>query len=184
MLVYTLMMRPRFRRIGKHTRIMPPMNVSCPWCIDIGDGVTVLEHASLNIHDHRRDGRATLVIGDGVRIGRFVHINAWFDVMIEPDVLITHRVLIGDEAHNYSDLTRPILAQGGAFKGPVLLRTGCWIGTGAAIMPGVTVGRNAVIGANAVVTHDVPDFSIAAGVPAKVIGRVGESTELPTLHED
>jgi len=173
--VYTLMMRPRFRRIGRSTSIAPPMNVRNPQNIEIGDDVTILEHSSLNVHDLRSDGKPTLTIGDGVKIGRFVHINAWQDVVIEPYVLITHRVLIGDETHVFLNREVPIMSQGGAFGGAVLLKSGCWIGTGAAIMPGVTVGRNAVIGANAVVTHDIPDFCVAAGVPARVIRRVSDS---------
>ena len=52
---------------------------------------------------------------------------------------------------------------------PVTIGCDCWIGSGARILAGVTIGNGAVIGANAVVTHNIPDFALAVGVPARVI---------------
>lgn len=57
---------------------------------------------------------------------------------------------------------------------PILIKDGAHIGIGSIIMPGVTIGKGAVIGAGAVVTKDVPDYSLAVGVPAKVIKQLGE----------
>lgn len=57
---------------------------------------------------------------------------------------------------------------------PVRIGNNVWIGEGAAVMPGVTVGNGVIIGTNAVVTHDVPDNTIVAGVPAKPIKSFGE----------
>jgi acetyltransferase-like isoleucine patch superfamily enzyme len=168
-LAYTLLMRPRFRSWGKGSRVSPGMVVSSPWAIEIGNNVRISGHSTFNVKDLRQDGRASLIIGDRTYIGRFVHINARQDVIIESDVIVTHRVLLGDEDHNYKDPDLPISKQGCFFKGRVLLRSGCWIGTGAAILPGVVIGRNAVVAANAVVTKDVPDYAVAAGVPARII---------------
>ena len=55
---------------------------------------------------------------------------------------------------------------------PVLLKRNCWIGAGATILPGVTVGENAVIGAGAVVTKDVEANTVVGGNPARVIKRL------------
>ena len=52
---------------------------------------------------------------------------------------------------------------------PVIIKEGAWIGAGAAIMKGVTVGKYAIIGSNSVVTKDIPDYAVAVGNPAKVI---------------
>jgi maltose O-acetyltransferase len=52
---------------------------------------------------------------------------------------------------------------------PVILEDDVWIGTNVVILPGVTIGRGAIIGAGAVVTHDIPPYSIAVGIPAHVI---------------
>ena len=56
---------------------------------------------------------------------------------------------------------------------PIVIKDGAHIGIGSIIMPGVTIGRGAVIGAGAVVTKDVPDYSLAVGVPAQVIKQLG-----------
>jgi acetyltransferase-like isoleucine patch superfamily enzyme len=137
-----------------------------PRSIAIGNGVSIRSHAWLNCGESNA-GQPLLEIGDGVSIGRFAHINARQSVVIEPYVLIADRVFITDYHHGRKDPTRPILAQPLEVPRPVRLRTGCWIGEGAVIMPGVTVGRNAVVGANAVVTKDVPDGAVAVGVPAR-----------------
>ena len=167
--IHTALHQGRFKRWGKGSRVEPGMVVTCPWAIDVGNGVTIEKHATLNVKDYRTDGRATLIIGDGTHIGRFAHINAWHDVIIEDHVLITHRVTLGDEEHVYEDTRTPICMQGSRGKGRVLLKSGCFIGSGAIILPGVVIGRNAVVAANAVVSKDVPDCAVAAGVPARVI---------------
>jgi len=53
--------------------------------------------------------------------------------------------------------------------GPIVIKRGSWIGQNVIVSPGVTVGEMSIIGANSVVTHDVPDFSIAVGTPARVV---------------
>ena len=87
-------------------------------------------------------------------------------------MLIADRVFISDADHNFSDRETPIRLQGDSFLGAVTLRDGCWIGIGAVILPGVTVGRNAVVAANAVVTDDVPDHAVVGGIPARVIRQI------------
>ena len=57
-------------------------------------------------------------------------------------------------------------------KGEVRIGNNVWIGRNVCIMPGVTIGDGAVIGANAVITHDIPPYSVAAGVPAKIIKKI------------
>jgi acetyltransferase-like isoleucine patch superfamily enzyme len=140
--------------------------------IAVGERVIIREHAWLNTKGKREDGTPVLVIGAGSYIGRFAHINAWHQVIVEPDVLIADRVYISDADHNFEDRTVPIIRQGDSFKGAVLLRSGCWIGVGAVILPGVTVGRNSIVAANAVVTKDVPDYTVVGGVPARVVREI------------
>ena len=52
---------------------------------------------------------------------------------------------------------------------PVVIKKDAWVGAGATILPGVTIGKHAVIGAASVVTHDVPDYAVAVGNPARVV---------------
>jgi len=60
---------------------------------------------------------------------------------------------------------------------PIVIGDNVYIGMGAYIMPGVTLGNNVIIGANAVVTHDIPDNSVAVGIPAQVIKNINEYYE-------
>jgi acetyltransferase-like isoleucine patch superfamily enzyme len=70
--------------------------------------------------------------------------------------------------HRFDDLSRPIAKQGLVRKS-VVIEDDVWIGGRVNILAGVTVGRGSVVAAGAVVTHDVPPYSVVAGVPAKVI---------------
>jgi acetyltransferase-like isoleucine patch superfamily enzyme len=124
----------------------------------------IREHAWLNTKGRRKDGKPALVIGSGSYIGRFVHINAWFEVIIEPKVMIADRVHISDAQHHFGDRGAPIISQGDYYKAPVRLCSGCWIGIGAVILPGVTIGRNAIVAPNTVVRKDVPDENVVSGI--------------------
>jgi acetyltransferase-like isoleucine patch superfamily enzyme len=166
-------MRSHFAAWGPRSRLGRGAKLVEPQLIDVGGDVVLGEYAWLNAKDERRDRRPTLRIGDGTSIGRFAQINAWRSVTIGRNVLIADRVFISDADHNYSDTETPIIQQGDAFFGAVTLRDGCWIGIGAVILPGVTVGRNAVVAANAVVTKDVPDCAVVGGIPAKIIKELG-----------
>ena len=80
------------------------------------------------------------------------------------------RVYISDNLHGYEDINTPIKDQPIRQINPVRIGEGSWIGVGVAVM-GATIGRHCVIGANSVVTRDIPDYSVAVGIPAKVIKR-------------
>ena len=54
----------------------------------------------------------------------------------------------------------------------IIIKKGAWIGAGASILPGVTVGKYAIVGAGAIVTKDVPDYSVVVGTPAKVVKKL------------
>jgi acetyltransferase-like isoleucine patch superfamily enzyme len=83
-------------------------------------------------------------------------------------------VYITDQNHGYEDVTRPISQQSQPER-PVVIGDGSWLGHGAVVLPGVTIGKHVVIGANSVVTKDIPDFSVAVGSPAKVIRQYDET---------
>lgn len=171
-LFYTVLRRGRFAAWGKKSRIENSSKLMAPHLVEVGDHVHICEHAWLNACDDRGDGAPTLSIADGTYIGRFAHINAWRDVRIGRDVLIADRVFISDCQHNFDDIGVPISRQGDSFRGAVHLMDGCWIGAGACILPSVTVGRNAVVAANSVVNHDVADFTVVAGSPARFIRTI------------
>ncbi|MDD5131490.1 MAG: acyltransferase [bacterium] len=172
--LYTMIKRGCFCKWGKGSRLYPPATLYGARFMEVGDQVLIREHAWLTAKNQRSDLRCSLIIGQGTYIGRFAQINAWQDVVIEANVLIGDRVFISDADHNYADTKVPIIQQGDQFKGRVLLCSGCWIGIGAVILPGVKIGKNAVVAANAVVTGDVPDFTIVGGIPAKIIKHIGD----------
>jgi acetyltransferase-like isoleucine patch superfamily enzyme len=101
-------------------------------------------------------------------IGRGSGIVGHFSIEIGNDVWTGHNVYITDQNHGYEDVTRPISQQSQPERA-VKIGDGSWLGYGSVVLPGVTIGEHCVIGANSVVTHDVPSFSVAVGVPARVI---------------
>jgi len=112
-------------------------------------------------------------IGDRCLIGRGSGIVGHFSVEIGNDVWTGHHVYITDQNHGYEDVTKPISQQTQPERA-VFIGDGSWLGYGTVVLPGVTIGKHVVIGANSVVTHDIPDFSVAVGSPARVIRRYDE----------
>ncbi len=87
------------------------------------------------------------------------------NVMMGPDVLIYTR------NHNFHDVTVPMLAQGEQEPQAVIIQDDVWIGARVIILPGVKIGKGSILAAGSVVTKNVPEYSIVAGVPAKVINN-------------
>jgi acetyltransferase-like isoleucine patch superfamily enzyme len=111
-----------------------------------------------------------VTIGDRCLIGRGSGIVGHFSIEIGNDVWTGHNVYITDQNHGYEDVTRPISQQSQPERA-VKIGDGSWLGYGSVVLPGVTIGEHCVIGANSVVTRDVPSFSVAVGVPARVIKK-------------
>jgi len=109
-------------------------------------------------------------IGDRCLIGRGSGIVGHFNIEIGNDVWTGHNVYITDQNHGYEDVTKTI-AQQSQPERAVKIGDGSWLGYGSVVLPGVTIGKHVVIGANSVVTRDIPDYSVAVGVPARVIKR-------------
>jgi acetyltransferase-like isoleucine patch superfamily enzyme len=107
-------------------------------------------------------------IGAKTVIGQECTISAFQHVSIGRECVIADRVMMIDFDHGMVEVDRPIRVQG-IYKRDVRVGNNVWIGYGACILRGVTIGDNAVIGTNAVVTHDVPDNAVVGGVPARVI---------------
>jgi len=117
-------------------------------------------------------------IGRFTRIGKNVYINhacSFLDmgtITIEDDVLIGPKVNVLSELHPVNPAERHSL-----MAKPVVIKRNAWIGAGATIMPGVTVGENSVVAAGAVVNKDVPDNSVVGGIPAKLIRLIDGNSE-------
>jgi len=109
-------------------------------------------------------------LGIFTRIGKNVFINhdcTFLDIggiTLEDDVLIGPKVSLITESHPINPAERKSL-----LVNPVVIKRNAWIGAGATILPGVTVGENAVVASGAIVSKDVPANTVVAGIPAKVI---------------
>jgi acetyltransferase-like isoleucine patch superfamily enzyme len=107
-------------------------------------------------------------IGAKTVMGQECTISAYQRVAIGHECVIADRVMLIDFDHGVVEVERPIRLQG-IYKRDVHVGNNCWIGYGACILRGVTIGDNAIVGTSAVVTKSLPDNAVAAGVPARVI---------------
>jgi len=111
--------------------------------------------------------------GQSIRLGKNVFINhacSFLDIggiTIEDDVQIGPRVNLTSENHPLDPGDRTTL-----IPNAIVIRRNAWIGAGATILPGVTIGENAIVAAGAVVSKDVAANTVVAGVPAKVIKTI------------
>jgi len=121
-------------------------------------------------HDVIIQGKGKLHIGKNSRIGSFSIIGCNERITIGENCLISQSVSIRDTDHNFSDVETPIVDQG-IITSPIIIKDNVWIGYGAVIIKGVTIGEGSIIAANAVVTKDVEPYSIVAGVPATLIRK-------------
>lgn len=125
---------------------------------------------------------AKIKFGNCVKINDYCHIGALSEISIGDNVLIGSRVTIVDHDHGvYSGLefhSLPTTAPDSRElpASPIYVGDNTWIAEGVTILSGVRVGPGCVIGANSVVASDIPDNSIAAGVPAKVIKKFNKAT--------
>jgi acetyltransferase-like isoleucine patch superfamily enzyme len=164
----------RFRAFGAGSALCFPLAALFgERYISIGANTVVGPYASLSAGvspAHDLGDEAVVTIGDRCLIGKGTGIVGHERIEIGDDVFTGHHVYITDANHGYED---PGVAIGRQFAParPVVVGAGSWLGHGAIVLPGVTIGRHVVVGAGAVVTDDLPDFCVAVGNPARVIRR-------------
>jgi acetyltransferase-like isoleucine patch superfamily enzyme len=107
-------------------------------------------------------------IGAKTVLGQECTISAFQHVSIGRECIVADRVMLIDFDHGVVEVERPVREQG-IYKRDVRIGHNVWVGYGASFLRGVTVGDNSVVGTYAVVTHDVPDNAVVAGVPARVL---------------
>ena len=109
-----------------------------------------------------------LRIGDKCVFGNDNTVNCYLDIEFGATTIVADWVYICDFDHVFADVTRPIKDQGIA-KSPVRIGRDVWVGTKASVLRGTTVGQGSVIAAHCVVNADVPAYSVAGGVPVRVL---------------
>jgi acetyltransferase-like isoleucine patch superfamily enzyme len=114
--------------------------------------------------------------GRNIRVGKEVFINHCCEFMDRGGITLEDKVLIGPKV-NLITINHPVEPgrRRSTYCAPILIKQNAWIGAGASVMPGVTIGENSIVAANAVVTRDVAANTIVGGIPAKVIKTFAEA---------
>lgn len=126
-------------------------------CLDSGVIIRAHDGGQVEIGEHTYIGPYSSLVGHGkIEIGK--------------DCRIASHSSICAHNYNFNETTKAICEQGVNFKG-IKIEDNCWLGSGVKVVDGVTIAKGSVIGTGAVVTKDIPPYSIAVGVPAKVISE-------------
>ncbi len=180
---------PLFQSCGRSLILGKGLVLRKPGRIVLGDNVAIDDYVML---DGCAEGNPSIRLGDNtiiskgcviqaktgsLDIGKYCDIGAHTiltsvsGITLAPSVLIAGNCYIGGARYHLDDIERPIMTQGIYSRGPVTIGEGAWIGASATILDGVSIGRGCVVGAGSVVTTDIPDNSIVAGIPARVIKK-------------
>ncbi len=131
----------------------------------LGDGCKVRVH----------EGETS--IGAKTVLGQECTLSCYQRIEIGRECIVADRVMMLDFDHGVVDVERPIRLQG-IYKRDVRVGHNVWIGYGACILRGVSIGNNAVVGTNSVVTRDVPENAVVGGVPARTLRMREEPTRM------
>jgi acetyltransferase-like isoleucine patch superfamily enzyme len=164
--------RRQFFAFGHGSVVHKPTCVLGAHHISIGERSLVLNGAWLAVETMawERPG-PVLAIGDRVAVRPFCTISASAAITLEDDVIVGAYSSIIDSDHTFAD-GNPNVMHNRVAADPISIGRGTWIAERVAILRGARIGCCCIIGANSVVKDDIPDFSIAVGAPAKVVGTV------------
>lgn len=173
------LLKNKLKKCGNGLQIGFGIWVREPQNIIIGSNVVIDNNckiATWEYYHNKQTGYAPiLTIGNNVVISQNSYITCVNHITIGDGTLFGDSVYVSDNYHGNNSITEidiPPIQRELYSKGPVHIGKNVWIGRNACIMPNVIIGDGAIIGANAVVTHDIPSYTIAAGVPAKVIKMI------------
>lgn len=166
----------RFAHMGPGSCIaFPPGAVFGERLIRIGAGTLIGPHVTMAAGMHPDEplevpGGVVITIGERCMIGRGASIVGRCGIYIGNDVTTGPNVYITDHNHSYDDLHIPIGKQWPTEEA-VHIGDGSWLATGVVVLPGARIGRHVTVAAGSVVRGDIPDHSVIAGAPAKVVRR-------------
>jgi acetyltransferase-like isoleucine patch superfamily enzyme len=165
-----------FARCGEGSWIVPPCEVVGADKMSIGESVVILEHSTLRASQVDPTNGPRLVVGNGVRLGRFLTIVCEVGVVLEDGVSSSDCVAIRDTWRDLAGMPDGVGGLGAPEPGPVQVGKGAYLGYGCVVGPGVSIGEGAFVGEGAVVVEDVPPFTVVYGNPAVVIRRYDSET--------
>ena len=174
LLLFYLLNSHKYKKLELKALVGKPRSIEGAGYISIHKSVIIRRDAWLLAL--KVDGtEPELTFGEGCSIGYANHISAVRSVVLGKNVLTANGVYISDNLHSFEDINVPIMRQPVKFKAAVSIGDGTWLGENVCVV-GARIGRNCVVGANSVVLHDIPDYSVAVGSPARVIKQFDAKT--------
>ena len=171
--IYTGFLRKRFGALGAGALIaFKAQNLHGLNTVFIGARTKINRGVQLTTWVSTDGVQGVIRIGENCNIRENAHITALKNITIGNNLLTGTNILIADNSHGRTDYFNMCIAPDDReiiSKGTVIIGDNVWIGNNVCIMPGVKIGNGVIIGANSVVTKDIPDYCIAAGIPAKII---------------
>lgn len=175
--IYRIYTKLVFGETGKKSIIVAPI-ILTPKYVELGDNVYVGHNARIE-GVSRYNGKIyhpVITFCDGVSVQQNLHLTCANRIIIGKNTAIAANVTITDIHHPYIDINTPIEKQDIEVS-EVEIGEDCKIYNGAVILSGVHIGKHVTIGANSVVTKDIPDYCVAAGIPAKIIKQYNIQTQ-------
>jgi len=160
---YVIMLFNPNIKIGKKSRVVKPFIEK-----EFGGEITIGTNCVIRKWTCFMPYGGEITIGNNTSINSFCHLNGCGGLKIGNDVRIAAHCMLIPANHNFDDVDKPIYLQGQTQKG-IVIEDDVWLGAGVKVLDGVTIGKGSVIGAGSVVSKTIPPYSIAVGVPAKVI---------------
>lgn len=168
--------RTKYGNISWHTTLEKQLRVTCKRNIFLAPYSTIKKYCWLAAEPLTGADTCRLVINKGCSVGDFAHIYATKEIVLEKDVLLANFVYISDNVHGFENINLPIIKQQVIQRNTVRIGEGSWLGEHVCVI-GANIGKHCIIGANSVVTHDIPDYCVAVGAPARVIKRYNFETK-------
>lgn len=153
-----IVINQRFIHVGEKVKIKKGYRIEC-----------YPQFAGVQLHP-------SIIFEDGVIVGDHLTIFGGATVRVGKNSIFAGNVTLISENHGMDpESETPYHAQP-LSTGDVIIGEGCWLGQNVCVLPNVTIGKKCVIATSSVVTHDIPDYCIAAGIPAKIVKRYNFST--------
>ena len=161
----------KFEHFGNGSVLYRPLTIQGKNNVYIGDNTTILAGARIQIYNDKTGLKGKVKIGNNCYFGYNISFLAGEDIIVDDGVLMASNILISSENHSTNPEDKEYYMNQSLNCKPVHIGEGTWIGERTCVLPGVDIGKKCVIGAGSVVTKSIPDYSIVAGSPAKVIKK-------------
>ena len=175
-------------KIGRGVRFVNPQYISLADSVQIGDdcvliatserGINLALGARLKygVYLDSETPQGYIDIGENVYIGTGCCLHGHAGLEIGEYSLLAQNITITPYSHKFDDKTKIVYSQGG-YTGKVTIGRDCYLGMNVSVLHSGNIGEGSVVGAGSVVVHTIPPYSVAVGVPAKVIKKRGEKIE-------